>query len=319
GAERVGVHQLRSTDDSTLLRAALQAGGRRVVVIGSGWIGLEVAAAARGYGNTVTVLGRGAVPLGRVLGEEAAEVFADLHRENEVELWMHSDVTEILGDDHGVTGVRLATGEELSADLVVVGLGAIPNVLLAQVAGLDVADGIRVDAAFQTSDAAVYAVGDVASVFHPVLGEHHRVDHWANANTAPAFAARAMLGQTVCYDEIPYFFTDQFDLGMEYSGYPSLASTADLVLRGDRPGRSYVAFWLKDLRVVAGMNVNVWEVNDTVQQLIRSGVRVDPARLADPAVPLAEILAEAEAEAEAGAAPSRSVSTTAGSPRADSN
>ena len=298
GADLVGVHHLRSVDDSTLLRAALQAGGRRVVVIGSGWIGLEVAAAARTYGNTVTVLGRGAVPLGSALGDDAADVFADLHRDHGVEIRMHSEVTEILGDAHGVTGVLLADGEQHAADLVVVGLGATPNVLLAQAAGLDVHDGIRVDASFQSTDAAVYAVGDVAAVWHPVLGEHHRVDHWANANSAPAFAARAMLGQAVSYDSIPYFFTDQFDLGMEYSGYPSLAVGADLIVRGDRPGREYVAFWLRDSRVVAGMSVNVWDVNDTVQQLIRSGGRVDAARLADPQVPLSDILADSTADAE---------------------
>ena len=292
GADLVGVHHLRSADDSTLLRVALKAGGRRVLVIGSGWIGLEVAAAAATYGNTVTVLGRGAVPLGSVLGDDAAEVFADLHRANGVELWMHSEVSEILGDAHGVTGVVLAGGEQIAADLVVVGMGATPNVQLARAAGLDVHDGIRVDASFQTTDAAVYAVGDVAEVFHPVLGEHQRVDHWANANTAPTFAARAMLGQAVSYDAIPYFFTDQFDLGMEYSGYPSLTNGAELIVRGDRPGREYVAFWLQDSRVVAGMNVNVWDVNDDVQQLIRSGGRVDAARLADPQVPLSEIVAE---------------------------
>ncbi|MFC5928317.1 NAD(P)/FAD-dependent oxidoreductase [Cryobacterium melibiosiphilum] len=294
-----GVHHLRTADSSTLLRAALQAGGRRIVIIGSGWIGLEVAATARGYGNTVTVVGHSAVPLSAAIGEEAGAVFAELHRDHGVELLMNTTVHAIVGGEHGVTGVRLGDETLLPADIVVVAIGASPNVQLARAAGLPVhreiphgpISGITVDAGFRTTDVDVYAVGDVASVFHPVLGAQLHVEHWANAENAGPAAARSMLGQHVAYDAIPYFYTDQFDLGMEYAGYPSLAADATVVFRGDRDGREFVAFWLLENRVVAGMNVNVWDVNETVQELIRSRVVVDPVRLTDLTVPLEQLLA----------------------------
>ena len=299
----VGVHHLRSADSSTLLRAALQPGGRRIVIIGSGWIGLEVAAAARGYGNTVTVIGHGAVPLGHAIGDELGSVFAELHRANGVDLLMNTTVHGIVAGVHGVTAVRLGDETLLPADVVIVAIGAAPNVQLARTAGLPVhreiphgpISGILVDAGFRTTDADVYAVGDVASVFHPVLGTQLHVEHWANAEDAGPAAARSMLGHAVSYDAIPYFYTDQFDLGMEYSGYPSLAAGATVVFRGDRAGREFVAFWLRDNRVVAGMNVNVWDVNETVQQLIRTRVVVDPSRLSDLSVPLEELLVASDA------------------------
>lgn len=294
-----GVHHLRTADSSTLLRAALQPGGRRIVIIGSGWIGLEVAATARGYGNTVTVIGHSAVPLGSAIGDEVGAVFAELHRDKGVDLLMNTTVHGIVAGEHGVTGVRLGDETVLAADVVVVAIGASPNVQLARAAGLPIhreiphgpISGITVDAGFRTMDADVYAVGDVASVFHPVLGAQLHVEHWANAENAGQAAARSMLGQSVSYDSIPYFYTDQFDLGMEYSGYPSLAADATVVFRGDRSVREFIAFWLRDNRVVAGMNVNVWDVNETVQELIRTRIVVDPARLADLTVPLEQVLA----------------------------
>jgi len=294
-----GVHYLRSVDSSTLLRAALQPGGRRIVVIGSGWIGLEVAAAARGYGNNVTVIGHGAVPLSNAIGDEAGTVFAELHRDNGVDLMMNTTVHAILSGEHGVTGVRLSDETLLPADVVVVAIGAVPNIQLARAVGLPIhrevphgpITGIAVDAEFRTTDADVYAVGDVASVFHPVLGRHVHIEHWANAENAGPAAARSMLGHGVPYDAIPYFYTDQFDLGMEYSGFSTLAADATVVFRGDRVARKFVAFWLRDHRVVAGMNVNVWDVNETVQELIRTRVVVDPAQLMDLTVPLERLLA----------------------------
>lgn len=293
-----GVHHLRTADSSTLLRVALEPGGRNIVIIGSGWIGLEVAAAARGYGNSVTVIGHSAVPLSSAIGDEVGAVFAELHRDNGVELMMNTTVHGIEAGEHGVTGVRLSDDTVLPADIVVVAIGATPSVQLARSAGLKIhretphgpISGITVDAGFRTEDADVYAVGDAASVFHPVLGAQLHVEHAENAENAGPAAARAMLGQSVSYDAIPYFYTDQFDLGMEYSGYPSLAADATVVFRGDRATREFVAFWLKEKRVVAGMNVNVWDVNETVQELIRRRVVVDPARLTDPAVPLEELL-----------------------------
>jgi 3-phenylpropionate/trans-cinnamate dioxygenase ferredoxin reductase subunit len=290
GADLAGVHHLRTVDESRLLRAELEPGNRRVVIVGAGWIGLEVAAAARGYGNTVTVLGREGVPLAPVIGEEVGAVFAELHRVNGVDLRMDTHVAGLIGPEGRVTGVSLPGGEVVPADVVVVGIGAVPNTELARGAGLAVDDGIVVDAAFRSIDPDVYAVGDVAAVFHPVLRHHLRVEHWDNAERAGAAAGRSMLDQAVSYDAIPYFYTDQFDLGMEYSGYGTLARDAEVVFRGDRAAREFIAFWVADGRVVAGMNVNVWDVNETVQRFIRTGVRVDAARLADESIALDELL-----------------------------
>lgn len=292
GGERAGVHLLRTVEDSVALRDALKLGGRRVVVIGAGWIGLEVAAAARGYDNEVTVLGLETVPLNAAIGDDAGSVFAALHREHGVDLRMSTSVAGIRGEGSEAgraTGVELEGGEVVPADIVVVGIGAIPETGLAEAAGLEVDRGVVTDAAFRTSAEDVYAVGDVASVFHPVLQRPIRIEHWANAENAGRAAGRSLAGESVEYDEIPYFYTDQYDLGMEYSGYGVLAAEVVPVFRGDRDAREFIAFWLRDNRVVAGMNVNVWDVNETVQGLIRSRVVVDPARLTDPAVPLEQL------------------------------
>ena len=286
GADLDGVHLLRTVDDSVALRSALAPGGRRVVIVGAGWIGLEVAAAARGYGNDVTVLGLETVPLNVAIGDDAGAVFAALHREHGVDLRMSTSVAGIVGHDGRVTGVEIEGGEVVPAEVVVVGIGAIPQTALAEAAGLAVDRGVLADAAFRTSDADVLAVGDVASVFLPFLGSHLRTEHWANAEHAGRAAGRSLAGETLEYDEIPYFYTDQYDLGMEYSGYGPLTAGVAPLFRGDRDAREFVAFWLRDDRVVAGMNVNVWDVNESVQRLIRSRAVVDPARLADPAVPL---------------------------------
>ncbi|WP_130179216.1 NAD(P)/FAD-dependent oxidoreductase [Cryobacterium sp. SO1] len=294
GASLPGVHYLRTVEDADRLRAALAQGGRRVVIVGSGWIGLEVAAAAKGQGNDVIVLGRGAVPLQAALGAEVGAVFDQLHRDHGVHVGNNTNVVELEGETRSggtrVTGVRLSDRTLVRADLVVVGLGATPNTQLALGAGLAVDNGIAVSATFQTDDPDVFAVGDVANVFHPRLGHRLRVEHWANADTAGAAAGRALLGDTTQYAAIPYFYTDQFDLSMEYSGFGDLARDAEVVFRGDRPGREFVAFWLAGGQVVAGMNVNVWDINETVQRLIRSKVRVDPRRLMDESIALEDLL-----------------------------
>ncbi|MBX0300290.1 FAD-dependent oxidoreductase [Cryobacterium sp. 1639] len=294
GASLPGVHYLRTVEDSERLRARLAEGGRRVVIIGSGWIGLEVAATAKGYGNDVILLGRGAVPLQRVLGAEVGGVFERLHRDHGVHVGNNTEVVELEGETRSggtrVTGVRLSDRTLVRADLVVVGLGSTPNTQLALGSGLAVDDGIAVSATFATGDPDVFAVGDVANVYHPRLGHRLRVEHWANADAAGAAAGRAMLGDTTEYDAIPYFYTDQFDLSMEYSGFGDLAVDAQVVFRGDRLGREFLVFWLAAGQVVAGMNVNVWDVNATVQRLIRSGVRVDPRRLADESIAVEDLL-----------------------------
>jgi 3-phenylpropionate/trans-cinnamate dioxygenase ferredoxin reductase subunit len=197
-------------------------------------------------------------------------------------------VAEITRTAGRADGVRLADGTHIPADAIVVGIGITPNSQLAEAAGLEVGNGIVVDAGLRSSDPDIYAAGDVANAYHPLLGRHVRVEHWANALNQPQAAARAMLGQDVAYDLVPYFYTDQYDLGMEYAGYVEPGGYDQVVFRGDRDGREFVAFWLRDSRVLAGMNVNVWDVNEAIQAIVRGGRTVDVSRLADPAVPLEE-------------------------------
>ena len=285
GGEFEGVLYLRTAADSDRIKQVFQSASR-VVVIGAGWIGLECAAAAREAGVEVTVLEAAELPLLRVLGREVAQVFAGLHREHGVDLRLGVQVAEITGSGGAVDGVRLADGTRIDADAVIVGVGVAPNTALAQAAGLDVENGIRVDGRLRASHPDIYAAGDVANAFHPLLGRHIRVEHWANALHQPLTAARVMLGDAdAIYDRVPYFFTNQYDLGMEYSGYVEPDGYDRVVFRGDVSGREFVVFWLADGRVLAGMNVNIWDVNEQIQSLVRAGQPIDPARLADPAVP----------------------------------
>lgn len=289
GADLGGVHYLRTIDDSIALRELLKDGGRRVVLIGSGWIGMEVAATARSLGNDVTVLERDPIPLANALGDELGQMFADLHEEHGVVLRRSVEVASIAGSDGAATGVLLADGETVPADLILVGVGAVPNIELAEAAGIDVDNGILVDAALRTSVPGIFAAGDVANALHPVINQRLRSEHWANALGSGEVAARSMLGLEASFDAIPYFYTDQFDLGMEYSGYAPLTKGATIVYRGNREDREFIAFWVAKGKVVAGMNVNVWDVNDDVQGIIRRANDVDPAKLADPGVPLTEL------------------------------
>lgn len=293
GAELTGVYYLRTVGESEALHAALAEGGKRVVILGSGWIGLEVASAARGFDNEVTVLGREAVPLIGPLGREIGGVFDALHRANGVDLRNSTVVQSIEGVDGVATGVRLDTGELLSADVVVVGVGALPNAEIAETAGLTVENGIVVDEGFRTSHPDIYAAGDVANVFHPIIARSLRVEHWATARDAGEAAGRSMAGVAIEYMKIPYFYTDQFDLGMEYSGYGILAEGAELVIRGELEKREFIALWLRENRVIAGMNVNVWDVNDTIQALIREERQLDASALADTRIALESFLASA--------------------------
>jgi len=286
GADLDGVRYLRTLADSDRLLADLREGGRRVVVVGAGWIGLEVTAAARGYGNDVAVVEPQPTPLFQALGPEMGEMFAFLHRQHGVHLRTGTGVREFRGDG-AVSSVLTDGGDELPADLVLVGVGAAPNTALAEEAGLEVDGGVVTDAALRTSAPDVYAAGDVARSFHPLYGRHVRVEHWANALNGGPAAARSMLGQEVSYDRVPYFFTDQYDLGMEYSGLGGPDDT--VVCRGNREDGEFIAFWLSGGRVVAGMNVNVWDVTGPIQKLIRSGREVPVELLTDPAVPLEEL------------------------------
>ena len=288
GADLDGVLTLRTAADSDRLKAELSSGGRRVVVVGAGWIGLEVAAAARSYGNEVTVVEPQPAPLRQVLGDEIGGVFAQLHRDNGVDLRLSTGVSEFRGDGR-VRTVVTDGDQEIPADVVVVGIGVAPRTELAEAAGLEVDNGVVVDSSLRASAPDVFAAGDIASWLHPRYGRHIRVEHWANALNGGPAAARARLGDDVVYDRLPYFFTDQYDLGMEYSGLAGREQR--VVTRGDVGGREFIAFWLDGDRVRAAMNVNVWDVTDALQALIRADRPVDDARLADPGVPLEELSA----------------------------
>ncbi|MGQ4596484.1 FAD-dependent oxidoreductase [Nocardia sp. R6R-6] len=285
GADAPNVYTLRTIEDSDTLIELFES-TRRIVIIGAGWIGLEVAAAARAAGVQVTIVEQGELPLRAALGPEMGRVFADLHRANGVDFRFGVQVGAITTEDAIATavanGVRLADGSTIDADAVLVAIGAQPNLELAADAGLAVEDGVLVDAHLVTSDPDIVAVGDIAAHRHPVLDRRIRVEHWANALNQPAVAAASMLGKEATYDRLPYFFTDQYDLGMEYTGYAAPGEYARVVVRGDLTAREFVAFWLApDNRVLAGMNVNIWDVTDRIKELILAGDPVDPDRLTD--------------------------------------
>ena len=281
GVGLAGVHTLRRIPDSLSLRESFGQ-GRRLVVIGAGWIGLEVAAAASQAGMEVTVLENADVPLRAALGERMGTHFARLHRGHGVNVRTGITVTGIEGREE-VTGVR-AGAELFPADLVVVGVGAVPNTELAQQAGLRIDNGIVVDDHLRARDH-VFAIGDVANATNAALGARLRVEHWDNAIRQGVLAGRVLLGEDASYDWQPYFFTDQFDLGMEYVGRGAAAD--DLVVRGSEESGEFIAFWQRQGVVTAAMNVNTWEVNDDLRALI--GRPIDSRRLTDERVALAEL------------------------------
>jgi NADPH-dependent 2,4-dienoyl-CoA reductase/sulfur reductase-like enzyme len=283
GSDRPEVLYLRTIADSERLRSAFQ-GGPRVVVAGAGWIGLETTAAARSYGCSVTVVEPQPGALQSQLGPELGSVFANLHRSHGVEFRFGESATEFRP---GL--IITSAGAELPADVLVAGIGAAPNDQVAVAAGLEVENGVFADADLRTSDENIFAAGDVANWFNPLLGRRIRVEHWANALNGGPAAARSMLGQPVVYDPVPYFYSDQYDLGMECAGLPSPGTYDQVAYRGNRAGLEFIAFWLSRGTVVAGMNVNVWDVNDDIQSLIRSGRQVDLSRLTNPGIPIPEV------------------------------
>ena len=289
GADLAGIQYLRTRSDADALAAAA-AHAEHVVVVGTGWIGSEAAASLRQLGREVTLVGPDTAPLVRVLGPEVGGVYRDLHADHGVRLALGTRVAALRG--HGrVEAVVTSDGRTIEGDLVLVGAGAVPRTELAEAAGLPVRNGILVNEQLEVVGAAgVYAAGDVAAAWHPRYQRYLHVEHWANARNQGPAAARNMLGRSLPYARLPYFYSDQYDLSMEYSG---LATTWDrVVVRGDLAARTFIAFWLKDQRVIAGMNANVWDVTESIQTLIRSGRSVDPARLADPDIPLDQVTSE---------------------------
>ncbi|MFJ2741110.1 NAD(P)/FAD-dependent oxidoreductase [Streptomyces sp. NPDC087440] len=304
GTGLAGVHHLRRLSHAERLRGVLATLGRdngHLVIAGAGWIGLEIAAAARGFGAEVTVVEAEPTPLHSVLGPELGQLFTDLHAEHGVRFHFGARLTEIVGQDGMVLAARTDDGEEHPAHDVLAAIGAAPRTALAEASGLALVDrahggGIAVDGHHRTNDPDIYAAGDVAAVpLHlpgtPLHGQRLRVEHWANALNGGPAAARAMLGRGTPYGRVPYFFSDQYDLGLEYSGWAPPGTYDQVVVRGDAGKRQFIAFWLKDHRVLAGMNVNVWDVTDPIQALVRSGAPVDQHALADPSVPLDSLIA----------------------------
>jgi len=285
GADLPGVRYLREMGDSDALRTAITAASR-VVVIGAGWIGCEVAASARQLGAEVAIVAPAAAPLERVLGPELGRVYRDLHAERGVDLHLSTQIEAIVGSG-AAQGVRTTGGSVIEGDLVVVGVGASPRDELARAAGLTLENGIAVDEFLRTSAPEIFAAGDVAATWNPMYNKRIRMEHWANALNQGQTAARNMLGQDTAYTKLPYFYSDQYDLGMEYNGYAS--DWDHVVLRKGTSVLEFVAFWLKDGRVLAGMNANVWDQGDAIKALVRGGATVDADRLADPSVPLADL------------------------------
>ncbi|HLW94026.1 MAG TPA: FAD-dependent oxidoreductase [Solirubrobacteraceae bacterium] len=292
GADLEEIYYLRTLADSDSLRDRIERGGR-LAVVGAGWIGSEVAASARQKGVEVTLIDPLALPNERIFGPEIGAFYRDVHAQHGVELALEQGVDAFEGEDR-VSAVRTSVGRTIECDFAVVGVGVVPALELARAAGLDLDNGIAVDDALRTSAPNVFAAGDVANAWHPFFGRRLRLEHWSNAlNQGPA-AARSMLGEAVSYDRIPYFFSDQYEVGMEYSGFAT--DWDEVVFRGDRDAGEFVAFWIKDSRVIAGMNVNVWDVNEHVQALVRSRQPVESALLRDPDTALTDLIPAADTQ-----------------------
>jgi 3-phenylpropionate/trans-cinnamate dioxygenase ferredoxin reductase subunit len=285
GAELAGVHYLRTIDDAVRLRDAIRAASR-VAVIGAGWIGSEVAASARQMGAEVVLVDPAPVPLRRSLGDEIGGVFRQLHTDHGVDLRLGAGVSELRGTKT-VEAAVLDDGRVETADVVIVGVGVSPHTELAAAAGLRVDDGIVVDERLETSVPGIYAAGDVANAWHPHYLRRIRVEHWANARNQGVTAGRNAAGGEEAYARLPYFFSDQYDLGMEYVGHHEASDT--VTIRGDLAAREFIAFWHRAGVVTAAMNVNVWEVIDDLKAIIEGGAAIDPARLSNPAVPLTDL------------------------------
>jgi 3-phenylpropionate/trans-cinnamate dioxygenase ferredoxin reductase component len=289
GADLDGVYYLRNVEESDWLKIEF-AQANRVVIIGAGWIGLETAAAARAAGLDVTLLVSGDLPLQHVLGPEAAPIFDELHRSHGVDLRYRTTAVELTGRHGRVTGVMLSDGTRIDADMIIVGIGAVPRTEIAADAGLKIDNGIVVDEHLRTSDPDIFAAGDIARTYNPRLGRHIRVEHWANARRQGVVAAKAMLGQDAADVRPSYFFTDQYDLSMEYTGDIGPAGYDRVIFRRHADSDQMIVFWLSEQRVQAGMNINIWDVADDIERLIQSARPINADDLADPAIPLASFV-----------------------------
>jgi len=288
GADLDGAYYLRNVEDSDGLKIKF-ADANRVVIIGAGWIGLETAAAARAAGLDVTLLVSGDLPLEHVLGPEVAPIFDELHRSHGVDLRYRTTAVELTGRHGTVTGVMLSDGTRIDADMIIVGVGVAPRTELAAAAGLKIDNGIVVDEHLRTSDPDIFAGGDIAQTYSPRLGRHIRVEHWANARRQGAVAAKAMLDQDAVDVRPSYFFTDQYDLSMEYTGDIGPAGYDRVIFRRHADSNEMIVFWLYEQRIQAGMNINIWDVADDIDRLIQSARPIKADDLGNPAIPLATL------------------------------
>jgi 3-phenylpropionate/trans-cinnamate dioxygenase ferredoxin reductase subunit len=272
GSELDGLLTLRTLEESLALRERFT-DGANVVIVGAGWIGCEAAAGARQHGANVTILEPRSQPLLGVVGEQIGATFAALHRDHGVDLRLGVGVKGFAGEGTA-SSVLVKGGHSIPADTILIGVGAAPNIALADAAGLTLAEGgIAVDATLRSSDPDIYAAGDVAAHDHPKYRHRVRVEHWANAKDQGLHVAGNLLGAEAPYVLRPFFFSDQYDLGCEYRGLADPAKDR-LVVRGDLASREFTAFWLRDGAVAAAMNVNQWDDGDALQELVDSGRQV---------------------------------------------
>jgi 3-phenylpropionate/trans-cinnamate dioxygenase ferredoxin reductase subunit len=288
GADLEAVYYLRNVEDSESLKIEFGR-AKRVVIIGAGWIGLETASAARAAGLDVTLLVSGDMPLQHVLGPEVAPIFDELHRSHGVDLRYRTTAVELTGSQGTVNGVMLSDGTRIEVDMIIVGVGVVPRTELAAAADLKIDNGIVVDEHLRTSDPDIFAAGDIAHAYNPRLGRHIRVEHWANARRQGVIAAKAMLGQDAVDVRPSYFYTDQYDLSMEYTGDIGPAGYDRVIFRRYPDSRQVIVFWLYEQRIQAGMNINIWDVADDIERLIKSARPINADDLADPAIPLTSL------------------------------
>jgi 3-phenylpropionate/trans-cinnamate dioxygenase ferredoxin reductase component len=282
GSDLDGVYDLRTVADCDLIRWEISP-GRKAVVVGMGFIGSEVAASLRQSGVEVTVVDRNKVPLRRVLGEEVGRVMEGIHRDHGTELIFEDTVAAFEGAGR-VERVTTRGGRRLECDFVVVALGVEPVTDPLIGTGVKIDNGVVVDEYCRTGIEGIYAAGDVANHYHPVFGRHIRVEHWQNAQKQGQAAARSMLGDGKPYQEIPWFWSDQYEHNLQYAGFHR--DWDELVVRGSLEERSFVAFYRKDERVLAAVAVNRGRDLRRSVPLIKARERIEGSRLRDPDVDL---------------------------------
>jgi 3-phenylpropionate/trans-cinnamate dioxygenase ferredoxin reductase component len=282
GCDLAGVHYLRTIEDALAIQRDL-APEARLLVLGGGWIGLETTASARKRGAHVTIIEAADQLCSRALPKSLADYLLERHRAQGVNVHLGTTVMALQGAEW-VVSARLSTGQELPVSVVVIGVGVEPNVELAQQAGLEVNNGIVVDQSGQTSDRRIFAAGDVTNQPNDFLGRRVRLESWANAQNQGIAVAKAMLGQPVAYHDIPWFWSDQYNLNIQLLGIPHKSDES--VTRGDPAADKFLQFFLYGGRIEAAAAVNNPRDLRMAKRLLQSGKEVDRVRLADPGVAL---------------------------------